>query len=580
MFSPVPGNLSYKAGVILLATVKARTKPYAAMLMEKTVLVRLKAWVKGINWPLLVFLLLFLNVKLFIKLFALVFIYFLRPNFKFGFRAKESRLPLFYLGVIVIAIANWIAFKYFLSANYNLTFLTGISFWLLCIMAIHQIKLAVEHTEPAVLHRTITAFFVLNAVVSFANILLIILKIKEINPYTYQGNYQEYFLNTGDYIKGITFDVSITNAVIAGFGVIYYLFRQNIKMLLLCMSVLLLAASNTINIMLFAVLIPAFIFKSNQTQKSMIVVCLAMLVTFMVKVSPQNFYYIDKMYNKIVFNKNVSFDPVPVKEKRITEIPDNLLTPLQKQQKIAQFYLDTLSLKLEKEYREKHIKMPEPLGTVKYELPKDSIHTAKFQPRSDMGRMQHTLIAFINKHQDSLQLSTQPQTNGRIIPGKVITFRQTALFLKHHPAKALTGGGMGNFSSKLAFRSTSLGMAGGYPVKYAFISPDFLMNHLDVYLNFFSRRPGMHSVTNSPDSVYDQLLSEYGLAGFVIFLLLYIGYFLKHRRYLSYGLPLLLFVCCVFFTDYWFEQLSIVVLFELLLLADIRENQLLKLNAA
>jgi glycerol uptake facilitator-like aquaporin len=123
-------------------------------------------------------------------------------------------------------------------------------------------------------------------------------------------------------------------------------------------------------------------------------------------------------------------------------------------------------------------------------------------------------------------------------------------------------------------------MAGGYPVKYAFISPDFLTNHLDVYLNFFSRRTGMHSVTNSPDSVYDQLLSEYGLAGILIFLVFYIGYFLKQRRYLSYGLPLLLFAGCVFFTNYWFEQLSIVVLLELLLLADIRENQLRKLHTA
>ncbi|WCT14584.1 hypothetical protein [Mucilaginibacter jinjuensis] len=548
--------------------------------MDNTVLVRLKEWVKGINWPLLVFLLLFLNVKLFIKLFALVLIYFLRPNFKFGFKAKQSRLPLFYLGVIAIAVINWVAFKYFLSIHYNVAFVSGIAFWLLCILAIHQIKLAVDTTEPAVLHRTITVFFVLNALVSFANILLIILKIKEINPYTFQGNYQEYFLNTGDYIKGITFDVSITNASIAAFGVIYYLFRQNIKMLLLCVLVLLLAASNTINIMLFTVLILAFIFRSTRVQKSMIVVCLMMLVTFMVKVSPQNMYYIDKMYNKMVFNKNVSFDPVPVKEVRITTIPDSLLNPLQKQQKIAQLYLDTLSLKLEKEYQAKHIKAPEPLGLVKYELPKDSIHTAMFQPRSDTDRMQQKLIAFIAQHQNSLHLATQSETTKRIIPGKVITFRQTALFLKKHPAKVLTGDGMGNFSSKLAFRSTSLGMAGGYPVKYAFISPDFLTNHLDVYLNFFSRRTGMHSVTNSPDSVYDQLLSEYGLAGLVIFLLFYIGYFLKQRRYLSYGLPLLLFVGCVFFTDYWFEQLSIVVLLELLLLADIRENQLLKLNTA
>jgi hypothetical protein len=544
--------------------------------MGEKVLVRLTTLVKGINWPLLVFLLLFLNVKLIVKLVALVFVYIMQPNFSFGFKWKNSRLPLFYPGVIAIAVINWIAFQYIFSAHYNASFFTGLAFWLLCILAIHQIKLFVEITEPAILHKTITAFFVINAVVSFGNILLIILKIKEINPYTYQGNFQQYFLNTGDFIKGITFDVSITNAVISASGVIYYLFRQDFKMLLVCMVVTLLAASNTINIMLFAVLVLAFIIKSNRVQKSMIVVCVMMLITFMAKVSPQNMYYIDKMYNKMVFNKNVSFDPVPIKERRITEIPDSLLSPLQKQQKFAQLYLDTLSIKLEKEYQAKHIKMPEPLGLVKYELPKDSIHTSKFQPRSDTDAMQQKLIAFIAQHPNNLYLATQPQTSKRIVPGKLVTFRQTTKFLTVNPKKIITGDGMGNFSSKLAFKTTALGMAGGYPAKYAFISPDFLSNHLDVYLNFFSRRTGMHSIINSPDSVYDQLLGEYGIAGLLLFALFYAGYFLKQYKYLSYGLPLVLFIGCVFFTDYWFEQLSIVVLVELLLLADIRENQLLK----
>ncbi|WP_139235610.1 hypothetical protein [Mucilaginibacter polytrichastri] len=539
----------------------------------------MRALVKGINWPWLVFLLLFLNVKLVVKLFALVLIYFIRPDFKFGFKLKNSRLPLFYPGIIIIAVINWVIFRYFFSAHYNIAFFTGLIFWLICILAIHQVKLFADTTAPLILHRTITAFFIINALVSFGNILLIILKIGEINPYTYQGNFQQYFLNTGDYIKGITFDVSITNAVIAASGVIYFLFRQNFKMLLICMLVLLLAASNTINLMLFGVLILAFIIKSTKVQKSMMVVCLLMLIIFMVKISPQNMYYIDKMYNKMVFNKNVSFDPVPVKEVRITNMPDSILTPLQRQQKIAQFYLDTLSIKLEAEYRARHINRPQPLGLIKYELPKDSIHTAKFQPRSDTDATQQRLIAFIAQHPQSLHLATQPQTTKRIVPGKVISFKQTVHFLAANPRKILTGDGMGNFSSKLAFKATDLGMAGGYPARYTFISHDFLSNHLDVYLNFFSRRTGMHSIINSPDSVYDQLLGEYGIAGLVLFALCYVGYFLKQYRYLSYGLPLLLFIGCVFFTDYWFEQLSIVVLAELLLLADIRENQSLKPQA-
>ena len=131
---------------------------------------------------------------------------------------------------------------------------------------------------------------------------------------------------------------------------------------------------------------------------------------------------------------------------------------------------------------------------------------------------------------------------------------------------------MGNFSSKLAFKATGLDFSGGFPVKYIYISHDFLLNHLDVYLNFFSKRRELHSLTNSPFSVYDQLLAEYGLLGVIAFLIFYLGYFIKHIRNLTYGIPILVLMLAVFLTDYWFEQLSVVVFFELLLLLNIKET--------
>jgi len=136
----------------------------------------------------------------------------------------------------------------------------------------------------------------------------------------------------------------------------------------------------------------------------------------------------------------------------------------------------------------------------------------------------------------------------------------------------LTGAGMGNFSSKLAFRATGLGFAGGYPAKYVYINPGFFANHLDLYLNFFSKNSGQHSLTNSPYAVYDQLLGEYGLLGLFAFLFYYLFFFAKHYKKLTYGLPLLLLLIPVLFIDYWFEQLSVIVFFELLLLLNIKET--------
>ncbi len=135
---------------------------------------------------------------------------------------------------------------------------------------------------------------------------------------------------------------------------------------------------------------------------------------------------------------------------------------------------------------------------------------------------------------------------------------------------------MGNFSSKLAFKATGLTFSGGFPAKYIYINRDFLVNHLDIYLNFFSKIRELHSLTNSPFSVYDQLLAEYGLLGLAAFAIFYLGYFFRQIRYLSYGIPILILMLAVFFTDYWFEQLSVIVFFELLLLLDIKETANLK----
>jgi hypothetical protein len=75
--------------------------------------------------------------------------------------------------------------------------------------------------------------------------------------------------------------------------------------------------------------------------------------------------------------------------------------------------------------------------------------------------------------------------------------------------------------------------------------------------------------------VYDQLVAEYGLIGLAAFMICYLGFFAKHYKHLTYGLPILLLMLAVLFIDYWFEQLSVMVFFELLLLLNIKETKTL-----
>ncbi len=271
-------------------------------MLNKTYSFNIQKTFKTIDWKRLLFLILFLNVKLVVKLAAIVLIYLLHFNFKFGFRLHNPRLPFFYLVVIGIGIFNWIFTSGFTNVNYNIAFTTGICFWLMSLLAIHQVKLSVEQNTPDVIHKTILLFFVINAVVSLAVYFIIVFKTGAINPYLYQGEYQKYFIGTGDYIKGISFDTSTTNAVLNAFGIIYFLAKKNAGMVVLCMIILLLTGSNIINLLLCASLLFIFIFQSDKDQKSLIFICLLLLVIFLVKVSPQNNNYMAGNLQKIFNN--------------------------------------------------------------------------------------------------------------------------------------------------------------------------------------------------------------------------------------------------------------------------------------
>ncbi|MFD2873004.1 hypothetical protein ACFS5N_11030 [Mucilaginibacter ximonensis] len=534
--------------------------------------INFQKWRGYADWKLLLFLLLFLDVKMAVKIPALALIYLLNFDFKFGFKLKGSRLPLFYPFIIVIGIIGFLINGRYTDLNYNLVFLTGIMFWVFCILAVHQIKLAVERNSHEIIHQTILLFFVINTAASLANIGCIILETHALNPYTYQGQYQKYFISTGDFIKGITFDTSTTNAVLNAFGVMYFIIKKNMGMTLVCMAVMLLTASNFTNVFTLAVLAFLFVFNSTRDQKSIIVVCAAMLFLFMAKVSPQNSDYVQNVVKTAFYKKQIvspwpQYDHTP-----ITLKPDSILTFDEKRVKRATLYLDSIAgLSANQTRREPLPKGVTTIGAGRIEKPAADLNAPQYQWLTTTPPEQKQLVDFAWLHCADLPLTSEPRPS--TMPGKIIGFKQTFNYLKTHPAKVLTGAGIGNFSSKLAFRATGLRFTGGYPKKFVYINTDFLHNHLDVYLSFFTRSAASHSLANSPFSVYDQLLSEYGLLGLLALLVFYAGFFARKYKLLTYGIPLLLFVVFIFLIDYWFEQLSVIVFFELMMFLNIKESE-------
>ena len=529
--------------------------------VHKDIISAVKTYFQKIDWKLLLLLILLLNVKFIIKLIAIVVIYCLRFNLKFGFNLRSSRLPLFYVSVMVIAAMNWLINQSFMHLNQNAAFITGLFMWLMCILAVHQIKLSIENNSSQKIDNTILAFFVLNAIVSFFNYAVMVVDSGSLNPFLYQGQFQKYFMGAGDRIRGITFDTSTTNAIINALGVIYFLYRKQIIMTLVCMTVLLFTASNLTNFLMVAVLIYVFIFQSDRWQKSIVAMCLSILLVFIAKISPQNNRYVLEVFEKIFKRENKlppSVSPIPLRER-----PDSVLSIDEHRQKIALLYLDSLARVRRKERQLAAYHEPEILPTVESFEP--NIHTLPFQRIVDTTAMQEKLM-IIAKNIRADSLIALVADKGGHLPGKALACKQTIRFFKTHPEKLLIGTGMGNFSSKLAFRTTALNISGGYPNRLAYIDSNFRKNHFAAYVYFFSRDAQYHSIINTPDSVYNQLVGEYGAIGIIAFILLYLGFFLRRAYRNRMTVPLLILVTGVFFFEYWFEQLSIVIIFELLIL--------------
>lgn len=519
---------------------------------------------RTIDWRLLVFLVLVLNIKLVVKLIAVILIYILRPDFHFKFKLRGTRLPLFYPIVAVIAILNFFIFRDYLQSKLIYVLIAGLGVWGIIILISHQLKLSVEQTDPRILHNTMTVFFLLNVFVSALTYISLVLETGSINLYQYQGDFQKYFIGTGDMIKGISFDTSTTNAFINGIAVLYFLSRGKFGWAILCMITLLFTGSNFTNLLLIVVLLYVFITNANKIVKSVVIVCFVAVAIFLTKVSPENNQYIINVFKQFSSQKKTT-NP---KSKFKADSGTRELTFEEQRIKFAKEYLDSLSIELRKR---KIIRPDKRYSNIKVDILKQNLNAPSNQRKLDTSEVQRSVLKSLKHSFDLAEIDTAKFAKGKL-PGKILAFQQTINFLKRNPSYLPFGTGMGNFSSKLAFRTTGIQIAGSYPKSISRIDKKFRENHLLLWYSYFSKDIELHSVTNTPNSVYDQMLSEYGLVGILALVIFYFGFFAKKVKSTSYLWPVLFFMAGSFVMEYWFEQLSIVLIFELLLFFEIKEQ--------
>ncbi len=488
------------------------------------------------NIQLLIFLIFFLNVKFIVKVLAIVFIVAQSRNFKFGFAAKNSRLPLFYLFIIMLEIIKYFLVIHNFSLDYTLVFCMGILQWALCLLSIHYLKFYIDRDSTGKTHDTIRAFFILNFLASLFFLALLIFHPTWLTFWGHGANVTFNDPSAGDTILGISFDTSTVNATINSLGLIYFLYKRDYKFCLLNLLTLVLCTSNATFFITASILIlMIFTVREKKLRISTLIVSLV-FIPFYLLLSPKNKTYIRNYFIQLyVVSKNPNQQQIIDTQRYQVKLADSFVT-------VKKFVVG---------------------------MPDSAFNYSNSRLENAMGN----LVSFRDLRRNDSGYIIIPDIMYDTKPGKLISFVQTYFYLRSSVRHFLFGGGIGNFSSKLAFRASGVNALGSYPAKYRYTSPDFKFNHLRSYLHYYHADASKHSVLNYPFSVYNQIPGEYGFIGTILLVIFYFGYFVSKYRRLSYGRYLLIILLEFFLMEYWFESLSLIVMFELFMLLNIKEGR-------
>jgi hypothetical protein len=108
-------------------------------MMDNRIIYKLKEKARQINWPLLVFLILVLNVKLVVKVAAVIIISII--NWK-QISVKEffrQRYLFFYFGLACIGLINLLLQYKNINTTYLFAVALGVSFWMMSAVIAYQL---------------------------------------------------------------------------------------------------------------------------------------------------------------------------------------------------------------------------------------------------------------------------------------------------------------------------------------------------------------------------------------------------------------------------------------------------------
>lgn len=522
-----------------------------------------KNFTSEIDWAFLLFIIGATYVKLYVKLAAIIlysaYVIYNRYN-----KPSANGFGKFYFIMPVIGTIGSFLHHSFEADGYWFAYVMSVLNWVMAGGIIYLLSSTVQTLQHQKIYATIKAFFFINAIFSLGELGKMIIDSGQLMPYWYWEPTEYYGGSTGDHIKGITGHISVTNATINAIAALYFTYKKEMKWAALTLLILLLCTSNVTLILLMVMFIAMLILVKDKQVKVHTLYALLMIGVVYPFLSLNNIKYVEHVYNRETVDstkveaEKQSYSLASKREKEYfdygTEVSATQKFELDKGSKYRMKKNDTSLISYKDD-----LKYMKQLGLLKSKNNTNLL--------MEPGDLKNTI-----EHWYGIQYSKTPLSyNNSLV--KLYTFKQTLFYLTTSKKNLLFGAGIANFSSKQAIKATGLGLQGSYPVQYVYVSNDFLVYHLYSLLYVFSMPISEHSIINMPNSIYNQVGGEYGLAGILAFLLLYIGYIIKHFKKLKAALYLTpLFMMFLGF-EYWFETLSLTVIFELLILMDIYNKQ-------
>ena len=511
---------------------------------------------KKIDPVFLFFLLMVLNYRYSFKIIALIILYAYRPNFKF----EKSRLNFFFIIMIIIGLVNLLIsgdYRY----NHIISVLLGCAIWLVCLLIAHQVKLFVQQNNQEKIVNTIKVIVVFNFVISLIDLTVVMTTVNSINPYT-QFSPPPFGIMSGDLIGGMFGKAHLVNTCISSMCFVFFLYRKNFLFILLTVIPLLMTSSNIAIIIILCGLLFFTISSKDKVFKYYSIFSIAIIIAFYAKINPYNLYSTigsvapntaNKYFKDLEYEHFSDVDPEEVKEREI----DSLLTAWHPTKK------KTTNISNKQKVEEK--KIIEIINS-----------NNKEQQKEGLLKSWKAKDAFIkNRDLDKqFEYGKLKKFNIDSCPGVIISYSQTKDLLLSDWKTFLIGAGTNDFSSRLAFINSKMVSDSRIfePIpKYE--SDLFKENHKAIFRYLQYTGEETHSIIHLPFSGYNQITGEYGIIGFIFYIILYLGAFGSRWKKLSYGTLLLILIIPLFAFEYWFERISVMVFFEFLMLLDLKFGQ-------